>query len=180
MSESLEPYEPQEAGYEWDYDEEPEGAGLPKILWGRVAALGALVVVAFLVGRLTAGGGVPQEDFDALKQERADLQQRVSTLEGQLVETREQLAAAEATNEAATVAAEEQPADTGEEETTGTATETPEGETYVIESGDSLALIAQQEYGDADYADFLAEVNGITDPSQVQAGQEIIIPDEPE
>ena len=94
----------------------------------------------------------------------------------------EQLAAAEAADDTAPVAEEEQPADTADEEpadTTDTTAETPEGKTYVIEPGDSLAFIAQEEYGNADYADFLAEVNGIADPSTIQVGQEIIIPDEP-
>jgi LysM repeat protein len=65
---------------------------------------------------------------------------------------------------------------------TPTVTSTPEPtfETYVVEEGDSLFLIAErflpagQDLGE--FADAIAEINGIDDPTQIFIGQELQIP----
>lgn len=71
---------------------------------------------------------------------------------------------------------------TGTPTATPTATETPEPtfETYLVEEGDSLFLIAERflptgrELGE--FADEIAEINGIDDPTQIFIGQELQIP----
>jgi LysM repeat protein len=63
---------------------------------------------------------------------------------------------------------------------TATATPEPTFETYVVESGDSLFLIAERflpagrDLGE--FADEIAEINGISDPTQIFIGQELQIP----
>jgi len=67
---------------------------------------------------------------------------------------------------------------------TPTPTETPEPEeqTYIVQGGDSLFLIAEQfapaGVDPADFATSIQNANGITDPSSLQVGQELIIPNE--
>jgi len=96
-------------------------------------------------------------------------------------------ATATATPEA-TAPAEETPTPTATPEQTETPeptpTETPEPEeqTYIVQGGDTLFLIAEQftppGIDSADFANSIANANGITDPSSLQVGQELIIPNE--
>lgn len=164
--ESLEPYEPPDSGYDWDFNEEPDGRTMPNILWGRVAVLGAALLLAFLLGRLTAGGGdVSQEDFDQVRAERDEAQQEVTDLRAQLEE------------------AQAQPQETPTPNTTPTGEpDAAQGdvETYTIQSGDTLRTIAEDQYGDAALADPLADYNDIIDPSSINTGDEIEIPPQEE
>ena len=48
--------------------------------------------------------------------------------------------------------------------------------TYTIQKGDNFSVIAQKIYGRASWADWLAEQNGI-DPSKLQIGQKITLPE---
>ncbi len=168
MTETYEPYRP-ESSYDLDYEEEPERGGAPRILWGRVIILGIVLLLAFLLGRSTAGGdgGISQSDFDEVAAERAALEAEVADLE-------EQLAAAEASAAPATAA----PDDSGE--ATDPEGEAEGGEIYIVQKNDTLQSIAAAEYGDPDLDDFLAEVNDIEDPTQLSVGQELIIPPKPE
>ena len=172
MTESFEPYRP-ESSYEVDYDEEPDGARPGRVLWGRVAILGIALILAFLFGRATGGGdtGVPQARFDTVSDERDDLEVQVQDLEAQLE-------AAQQATPAPSAAPTDDPADDGT--ATDPEGETEGGETYTIQSGDTLATIAEQFYGDASLDDFLADANGITDPEALVIGTEITIPPKPE
>ncbi|MGH2694537.1 MAG: LysM peptidoglycan-binding domain-containing protein [Actinomycetota bacterium] len=152
-TESLDPYEPQPS-YEWDYEDEPSRR--PKILWGRVLALGAFIVLAFLVGRWTAPEPVSQSEFDAVRADLADAREEIAQLQAQ-VET--------------TPTASPSPAQTPGE-TTG------EGETYLVRSGDTLRDIALEQYGDAALDDCIAEANDIPDPTELPVGETLIIPPE--
>ena len=174
MTEPLEPYEPAEAhDAEWEYDQEQERE--PRILWGRVAALGAMLLLAFFLGRMTKSAGVPEADLTkaeakvtALEQENEDLRSEVAAAEA-AAETAEQPTAGTATGTGA------------EEDTTdGAATETEKaaGMNYTVESGDTLTTIAEEFYGDPSLDDFLAEYNEITDPSALAVGQTIFLPDD--
>ena len=173
---SLEPYEPSDPGYDWDYEPEDHGRNLPNILWGRVAVLGAVVLLAFLFGRMTAGeGGVPQDRLDAARSELSDARAEISTLETQLEDARA------AQNADPNAGAGEDPG--GEEEgEEGGAAETTEAESevYVVEAGDTLTTIAEDFYKDAGLSDFIMEANDITDATQLSVGSEIIIPPKPE
>jgi nucleoid-associated protein YgaU len=160
VTENFQSYEPEPA-YDWDYDDEPRHA--PKVLWGRVAILGAALLVVFLIGRATGGdSGVPKEQLAAARAEISDLQAQVTDLEDQLA------AVPEATP---TV-----PADTTTTDGNTTDTTTVEGETYTVKSGDTLRGIAQTFCGDAQFDDVIMEANDITDPTQLSVGAEIVIP----
>lgn len=175
MTETFEPYRPDSA-YDLDYDDEPQPGKPGRVLWGRVAILGAALLIAFLFGRATGGGdGVPQADFDEVVAERDDLEAQVSDLESDLA------AALEPTPPPASASPA---AGGGGGEDAGEATdpegETEGGETYTVESGDTLASIAEEFYGDASLDDYLAEANGITDPESLAVGQQLTIPPPPE
>lgn len=170
MTETFEPYRA-DSSYDLDYDDEPQPGGTGRVLWGRVAILGAALLIAFLIGRATGGGnGVAQSDYDEVVAERDRLEDRVTDLESDLA------AAEEATPPPASAS----PATGGGGEATDPEGETEGGETYVVQPGDTLASIAADFYGNASLDDFLAEANGITDPESLAVGQELIIPPEPE
>jgi nucleoid-associated protein YgaU len=171
-TEHLDPYEPADAGYDWDYDEGAGGAPMPKILWGRVVVLAGILLVGFLLGRLTAPDGIPQSDLNAMEQQRDDARAQVAQLEDQVADLEAQ------------VAQLEQPDDTTTGEETTEEPTTNEGEDivgteYEIQSGDSLSIISIREWDDADYADCLAALNNIDDPSAISVGDTIIIPKDP-
>ncbi|MDA1241474.1 MAG: LysM domain-containing protein, partial [Chloroflexi bacterium] len=82
----------------------------------------------------------------------------------------------EATPAAGTPTATPEPTETP----TPTPTETVAQETYTVQSGDTLFLIASRYTSDNAEIDRLAtaiaQANGITDPSSIQVGQVLIIP----
>lgn len=175
MTETFEPYRP-DSSYDLDYDDEPQPGGQGRVLWGRVAILGAALLVAFLFGRATGGGeaGVARSDYQEVVEERDDLEAQVADLESDLAAALQPTPPPASASPGAGAGA-----GTGEEATDPEG-ETEGGETYVVQSGDTLASIAAEFYGNASLDDFLAEANGITDPESLAVGQELIIPPEPE
>jgi nucleoid-associated protein YgaU len=178
LTEPFEPYQP-EPTYDWEYDEEPrsrKGGQMPNVLWGRIAILGALILFAFLLGRVTKSSGVPASELEAANDEVAALQDDLASAEEQIAALQTQvddLQNAEA------------PLDTGTDDgTAGTedpsATGDANAQTYTVESGDTLTTIAEEFYGDASLDDFIAEANDIEDPTQISVGQELTIPEAPE
>ncbi len=173
MTETFEPYRP-DSSYDLDYDDEPQPRGPGRVLWGRVAILGAALLIAFLIGRATGGGdaGVPQSAYDEVVAERDDLEAQVADLESDLAAA-QQPSPPPASASPGTAAG-------GEDEANDPTGETEGGEIYEVQPGDTLASIAAEFYGDASLDDFLAEVNGITDPESLAVGQELTIPPRPE
>ena len=172
---SLEPYEPSDPGYDWDYEPEDHSRNMPNIIWGRVAVLGAVVLLAFLIGRMTAGGGgVPEERLASARNDLRDARAQVTDLETQVQRLEDELAA--------------QPADTGTDtggdtggdaEGGGEDEEAPAGKEYTVQAGDTLNTIAIEFYGDAELADYIATANDIADPSLISTGTVIVIPPKP-
>jgi nucleoid-associated protein YgaU len=160
-TESFETYEPE--SYEWDYEEAADRP--PRVLWGRILALGVLVLVAFWLGRQSAPSG--DTSAAALADARAELalaQQENEDLEAQVTAG---LAEPTAAPEPEPTAEETAPATTGKEQT------------YIVKSGDTLAGIALEFYGDSSLADVIAEANDIADPAEIRTGDKLIIPPEP-
>ena len=160
-TESLEAYEGE--SYEWDY-EEPRDRG-PKVLWGRIIALAALALVAFWLGRSTAGGSGSDAELTKAQDQLEQAQGEISDLEAQL----RALNAAEGAEDSS-------PSPTPE--TTEAAAGGGGERTYVVKSGDTLRGIAQRFYCDSSLDDVIAEANGIDDPAQLSVGAELTIPDQ--
>ena len=151
-----------ETSYDWNYDEPRRGG----VLWGRVLALAVIVVVAFWLGRLTSGGDGGSQAA-SLQTRLEDAQSRVAELEAQ--------AAADASQEAEASPSPpaSQPPDEGGEAAGG-------GEqTYTVKPGDTLRGVAETFYGDVTLDDYIAEANDITNASELNVGQELVIPPEP-
>ncbi len=157
MAETFDPYEDEGT---YDYYEEEAPRRRPRILWGRVAALAGVLIIAFWVGRASSGGA-DAEELDRVRAQLASAQEEIDDLETRL-------AAEESEPEVVTPAPTETPE------------ESIEAQTYIVRRGDTLRAIAIQFYGDPDLADLIAEENGITDPTELSVGQELIIPPAPE
>jgi type II secretory pathway pseudopilin PulG len=163
-TEQFEPYQP-ETSYDWDYEDEPPKGGAPKILWGRVVAIVVVLLLAFLLGRATAGSdGVSQDRFDALQDQNAQLEQQLETALNQQDQQDQQT---------------ESPAP---DEETDESPPPNEGDSvvYTVKPGDTLRGIAEKYYDDASLDDVIADANGIEDPTQISVGQDLIIPPKPE
>jgi nucleoid-associated protein YgaU len=159
MTEPLKPYEPEPApSYEYEYDYDDRKAG-PRVLWGRVAALAVVLLLAFWLGRTTAGS-----DDEKVKQ----LQARVTSLENDNEDLQTQIEALQQPQVETSPTVEPTI-----EETTAPPVE---GAEYIVQKGDTLRLIAQKKCGDPEAADLLAEVNDIADPTLISVGQVLTIP----
>jgi hypothetical protein len=170
-TETMEPYEPSDAAYDWDYDGEPGEHRPPTILWGRVAVLGAVMLLAFLIGRLTAGGGgVDQDDLNQVRAERDDARQEVTQLQADLEAAQEQVQ-----DQPTPTPSPSPQAGAGADNQAGA-----ESQLYEVQPGDSLRSIAEDFYGDFGLWTIIAEENNMTSDSVLQVGDEILIPPEPE
>lgn len=149
---------------DWD-DEDHE----PQIMWGRVIALGAAIVLAFLVGRATASGGVPAGDLTAARDQAAELEAENDDLRSQLALVQ--------TENGEGLPLEE---DDGEE-TDGAEASSGEGAvqgiTYLVKKGDNLSTIAKKFYDDGSLGRFIARANDLENPRNLSVGQKLIIPD---
>ncbi len=170
FTEPFEPYEGTDDAadtFDYGYDPEPE-TDKPggQILWGRVAALGAGILIAFLLGRMTGGGdtGISKADLEAANAKADAAQVQIDDLQQQLDEA---------------IAANETPDNSGDNSNSGDGSTEEKAQTYVVKSGDTLRLIAQDFYDDPELADLIADANGITDPTTLHVGQELKIPPKP-
>ncbi len=50
------------------------------------------------------------------------------------------------------------------------------GLTYSVQSGDTLSKIAKRFYGDANHYHQIAQASGISNPDQIDVGQELTLP----
>jgi len=158
-TESFEANEPE--SYEWDYEEARDRG--PKVLWGRIIALGLFLLATFLLGRWS----VPRDTAVAeLRETRAELE----AADREITSLEERLAAQSGTE------AEPTPTPTSEE---SPAEAEGEEQTYVVKQGDTLADIAIRFYDDSTLDDLIADANGIDDPTSIRPGQELIIPPRP-
>jgi LysM repeat protein len=169
-TESFTPYEPQ-TSYDWDYGEEPpkaggNGGGLPNVLWGRLIALGVLVLLVFFIGRWSAPDGVSSEELQKARDEIRSAQEEVADLKAALASTQP------------VVTPTPTPSITAGTETDDAEDATFDGETYVVQSGDTMRGIAERFCGDPSQDDLIAEFNGIADPTIISVGAELMIPED--
>jgi LysM domain len=143
---------------EWEYESESRG----RILWGRIVALAIALLVAFLVGRATAGGGggVSEAEYNSVKR-------ALTTARAQIADQNEG---------GPTVTGTPAPSPSPSVSTTQAGTG---GRTYIVRSGDTLRGVAIKFYGDPSLVDLIAQANHITDPTLVHQGTKLIIPPKP-
>jgi nucleoid-associated protein YgaU len=161
---------------DYEYDTEEEYA--PRVMWGRVAFFLIVLLSVFLLGRCTNRGGASEADLVAERTRVAELQSEKELLEQQLD------AAQNGGGDGGDGEAE------GDGETEGDGGETAEdgdgsaegqdgvaegGETYTVQSGDTLTRIAEQFYGDPRKFNLIAEANNI-ESGDLRVGQELTIP----
>lgn len=168
-TESFTPYEPQ-TSYDWDYGEEPPKSGgnggrIPNILWGRLVALGVLALIVFMIGRWSAPDGVSGEELQEARAEIREARQEVAELR----------AALEAQP---SVSPSPSPSITVGEQTDEAEDATFDGETYVVQEGDTMRGIAERFCQDPAKDDLIAEFNGIADPTIISVGAELMIPED--
>ncbi|MBW3594543.1 MAG: LysM peptidoglycan-binding domain-containing protein [Actinobacteria bacterium] len=164
-TESFTPYEPQ-TSYDWDYGDQPPpegGRNVPNVLWGRLAALGLLALIAFLLGRWSAPNGVDSEQLAAARADNRAAQARIEELEAALQ---------------AQPTVSPTPSITVDDQTDEADDATFDGETYTIQSGDTLRDIAERFCGDPTEGDLIADFNGIADPTLITPGTELKIPED--
>lgn len=179
---------------EWDGKSSPP----VKVLWGRVAALAATIIAAYLLGRVAAPEGVPPEELGRAQTELAAAQDRITELEARLAETTSPESVRPVTPPAGQDAGEPtlapgqaQPDETGTGDAPGAGAipaeegaEAPQNrpetiETYVVREGDSLNTIAREFYGDASLVGLIAEANNITARGRIRVGQKLDLPPKP-
>jgi nucleoid-associated protein YgaU len=141
--------------YEYESTEESYGG---RVLWGRVAVLGAALLLMFALGRCTAGEAADPEELAERERQIEALSAEVADLERELAA----LSAAEPTPEEPPPAPD-QPAD---------------GASYEVQSGDTLNSIAERLCGSTEFAPQIAEMNGIDAVNRLQVGQVLELPPE--
>ena len=162
------------------YSEDPFSRG-PRVLWGRVAALGGGLILFFLIGHWTAGGG-------GSSQQVATLQRQVDQDRTTIQQLQQSLAAvsqAPSTNPTAatTPGTGASPAPPASPTPTPTATApatSGNGQTYKVKAGDTLGSIAGKFYGRTghDLVALIEQANGMVDAT-IRPGQTLTIPPAP-
>jgi nucleoid-associated protein YgaU len=157
------PFEPEaEPPYEdWEY-QDPR----PKILWGRVAVLGGVMLVAFFLGRALAPDGIPQSDLTAARDQVADLQADVEQLSTELRRTERELTRLESSPPPATTQPSPEPS------------ESPT--LYTVQRGDTLLDLAEEFYGDPAFAYLIADENDMKRNAKLNLGDTLVIPPKPD
>lgn len=172
-----------------DFEDQPYRGGT-QILWGRVVVLLLALALAFWLGTTFGGDSSAQGQLDEQTQEIAKLNAENQALEAELAAktASDQEPAAEA-SPAPTVGADQQQAAQAEPAEDATpnpdrqpaASERPrqQGREYVVQSGDSLAAIAQEVYGDPTLWRDIALANNLEEPYSLTVGDTLQIPEKP-
>lgn len=166
---------------DFDYEGAEDYGG--RILWGRIAVFGAALLLALILGRCTAGGGIDDAEFQAVVASNSEAQVALTTSQATIEQLQRELVEARAASQPGTTP-------TGTEGVTGTEGAAPgdagtqtdaEGNrTYVVQSGDTLSTIAESVYGDPTAFGAIASANNLSGDSPLQVGQELVIPNNPD
>jgi nucleoid-associated protein YgaU len=172
---------------------EPEQASFgderrTNVLWGRIVALGVVLLLVFLLGRATGGDGSSQQVED-LQARLASAQAEIEQLDRQV---RSQATPTTPTGTGEETTATTIPTGTASPGTSGgaattssprtgsttTTTTSTEDQIYTVKAGDSLRSIAAKFYGNAKLEGCIAKAQDppITDPTKLQLGKKLTIP----
>ena len=173
------------------YEREDPFARGPRILWDRVAALGAGLVFAFLLGWLMAPGGSPSADVTRLQRQHNEDTRTINSLEASLAAAAATQAtptpspgaalgggAASGSGPTSTASPGSDTGATGG--TSGAGGSAQAGKTYIVRSGDTLSGIATRFYGRSnhDLTTLIAQTNNLADPT-IRPGMKLTIPPAP-
>jgi hypothetical protein len=166
------PPPPEEDFYEWENEEE---GPRPSLLWTRIVALFAGLLLVFFLGRITAGGeeGGNEAELATLRQEKSQLEAQVSDLQADLEAERSETPEATESPDAGGGGGEGEGEGEGEGDTTTEAVDT-----YTVQAGQGFQQIAEDAMGDFGFAECIAEFNGLTLQSTILPGDKLDIPAE--
>ncbi len=161
------PFEP----YEENPDEEDLEPPLrPRVLWGRIVALVIVLLLAFLLGRLTgSGGGISSSAYDRVKSQLDAARAATGSLQSKLDK-----ATAKAGHQAPGSAPAAAPSPSPSPSASGGAPSS-----YTVKPGDTINSIAEKVYGDVGLGNAILRANNITDPSTLSVGDVLTIPPQP-
>jgi nucleoid-associated protein YgaU len=187
---------------ESDFTDEPYRG--TQILWGRVVVLLLALALAFWLGTTFGGDASAQDRLEEQRAEIAKLESEVAALEAEVaaVDAGDQAGdqndgssqdggnqndgggGIEAPNPRAPQPSQDEPDEDatadgdGETGTTPTNADEDAGQ-YVVQSGDSLAAIAQEVYGDPTLWRDIARANDLEEPYSLTVGDTLAIPAKP-
>ena len=157
-----------------DHDYELEDDYAPRILWGRLAFFALALILAFAVGRCTKSSGVAESTFKAEQQKVIDLQSENQVLQAQVDAASNQTDNPNnGGNKGKDKGADDEATEEPTEESVG------DGQTYTVQSGDTLTTIAEKFYGDATAFDLIVDANNLDSSTGLRVGQELVIPEKP-
>ncbi len=101
---------------------------------------------------------------DKTTNENADVQQGTGTSSG------------ENSGTGTAMASESSTAETGSGQVLASPGENGSDGVYIVEEGDTLAIISRKMYGDVTHVDAICKMNGITDGNLIYVGQKLLLP----
>ena len=178
---------------ESDFTDEPYRG--TQILWGRVVVLLLALALAFWLGTTFGGDASAQDRLEEQRAEIAKLESEIAALEAEVaaVDAGDQNdgsnqndggGGVEAPNPRTPQPSQDEPDEDatadgdGETGTTPTNADEDAGQ-YVVQSGDSLAAIAQEVYGDPTLWRDIARANDLEEPYSLTVGDTLAIPAKP-
>ena len=165
---------------DYEYDADDYGG---RVLWGRVAFYVATLLLMLLLGRACSGGGESADLVTTLQRQVAALTSENDSLKAQLALIQQQPGTSATSplttptgSSTETIGSVNPSGDATSGATDGATTGTGQPSTYTVEANDTLRSIAEDVYGDAEKWRLIAEANDLDGSSQLQIGQELVIP----
>ncbi len=178
MGDRLEAFE-----IEPSYDRDDPFDRGPRVLWGRVAALSAGLILFFLLGWIFRGGSSGK--VAQLQTQLAQDEQRITNLQASLATAANQPPSPTPTPTTGALGGLGGTSATPTPTPTATSTSSGTGagatQTYIVKVGDTLSTIAAKFYGTTghDLTNLIAQANNITDPATIRVGMKLSIPPAP-
>jgi nucleoid-associated protein YgaU len=160
------PFASDEPDPAYDWDDEPP---TPKLLWGRVIALAAVLILAFLLGRATAPDD-SAEEVDQLRGQLEEAGDRIAELE--VIVSQGATPTEPATPEAPETP-ESPPDDGGGGDGGGNGGADEEVREYTVKTGDTYNEIAERFFDDPSLGACIADAN---DDQTLLVGDTINVP----